>query len=234
MKLTMNTALIIEDDYAIIRGLKDSFINRGFDVRTAMDGRQALDIALTHDFDIILLDIMLPKINGFEVCKRIRESEIETPIIMLTAKGEEDDIIRGLNLGADDYITKPFSVNQLHARCQVLLRRHKKIDSPTHQFGEYTLNTQSRELHHEINGKVELTPKEYSMLEFFLRRQGHALTRDTLLNAVWHSNILTTSRSVDRCVNTLRKKIELDSRKPKFILSIRDVGYRFCSIEKSD
>lgn len=219
--------LLIEDDYAIIRGLKDSFLEKKYDVTTAMDGEQALKAVKEQKFSLILLDIMLPKINGFEVCAQIRELEIDTPIIILTAKGEDKDIIRGLNFGADDYVTKPFSIAQLHARANALLRRYQTEQKTEHRFGRYHLDTTSRQLHTSDNTQIKLTPKEYALLEFFLSRAGKALTRSTLLNAVWHSSVLTTERSVDRCVNTLRKKIEDNSREPKHIISVRDIGYRF-------
>lgn len=223
----MANILIVEDDYAIIRGLKDSFIGKGHYVTTAMDGEEALKAVKEQDFDLIFLDIMLPKINGFEVCSHIRESEIETPIIILTAKGEDEDVVRGLNLGADDYVAKPFSITQVHARANALLRRYSKSTPQEYSFGTFTLHLGSRELRDDNKNIIKLTPKEYAMLEFFLRKEGQALTRETLLNAVWHSSVLTTTRSVDRCVNTLRKKIEENSKVPQFIKSVRDVGYKF-------
>ncbi|PCK03622.1 MAG: DNA-binding response regulator [Alteromonadaceae bacterium] len=232
-----HSVLIIEDDSAIIRGLKDSYSRKKYQVYTAMDGEQALEIAFSTPVDLILLDIMLPKINGFDVCAQIREAQIDTPIIMLTAKGHEDDIVRGLNLGADDYVTKPFSINQLHARSQAFIRRHAKSQTHSYHFGDFNLCTQTHRLTRHISQErqekqetqapIKLTPKEYNMLAFFLSRAGHALTRETLLNAVWRNSLLTTERSVDRCVTTLRKKIETNPRSPKFIQSIRDVGYRF-------
>ncbi|WP_370980589.1 response regulator transcription factor [Agaribacterium sp. ZY112] len=222
-----NRILIIEDDYAIMRGLRDSYDQKGYDVSFEMDGEKALNTALNNEFDIILLDLMLPLMNGFEICEKIREADIDTPIIMLTAKGEEENIVRGLNLGADDYVVKPFSINQLHARCEAFIRRYKAKQPQLFEFSDYILDTKAKTLTHKERGLIKLTPKEYKMLLYFLRKQGQALTRNNLLNAVWHSSILTTERSVDRCVNTLRKKIEQDSKKPRYIVSIRDVGYRF-------
>lgn len=219
--------LIIEDDYAILRGLRDSFSQRKYDVDFAMEGNEALDKALNKPFDIILLDLMLPNINGFEICAKIREAEIDTPVIMLTARGDEESIVRGLNLGADDYVIKPFSTKQLHARCDAFLRRYKVSAPSVYCFGNFTLDIDAKTLNHKQRGLIKLTPKEFSMLHFFSKKEGLALTRETLLNAIWHSSVLTTHRSVDRCINTLRKKIEIDSKKPKYILSVRDVGYRF-------
>lgn len=221
--------LIIEDDYAIIRGLIDSFSKKGYEVSTAMDGEQAIASALSDDYDLILLDIMLPKANGFEICSRIREAEINTPIIMLTARGDEEDIVRGLNLGADDYVTKPFSIKQLHARCEAFIRRHSRNKVSEYRFGGFALNLTTHQLINAEGGVIKLSPKEYALLQLFVSREGYALTRQTILNVVWKSSILTTERSVDRCVNTLRKKIEANPQKPVFIQSIRDIGYRFTS-----
>lgn len=221
--------LIIEDDYAIMRGLRDSFTSKKYDVSFAMDGNEALKIALNNEFDIILLDIMLPNINGFEICSRIRESEIETPIIMLTAKGDEESIVLGLNLGADDYVVKPFSTNQLHARCNAFIRRYKQTHIEFSHFGEFTYNFDAKTLTRNNGEEVKLTRKENAMLAYLIKKEGQALTREKLLNTVWHSSVLTTARSVDRCINTLRKKIEINSRQPHHILSIRDVGYKFNS-----
>jgi len=220
--------LIVEDDYAIVRGLKDSFSHCGYQVSTAMDGEAAIQVAKQDCFDLILLDIMLPKRNGFEVCQAIREAAIETPIIMLTAKGEEADVVRGLNIGADDYIAKPFSIKQLQAKCAAFLRRYQKTQVQVYEFGGYCLDFNSRQLKLcENNQIIKLTPKEYELLKLFIRREGRAITRETILNAVWGSHVFTTTRSVDRCVNTLRKKIEKNSVFPQHIISVRNVGYRF-------
>lgn len=221
--------LIIEDDYAIIRGLKDSYSKKGYEVSTAMDGEQAIESVLANEYDLILLDIMLPKANGFEICSRIREAEINTPIIMLTARGDEEDIVKGLNLGADDYVTKPFSIKQLHARSEAFIRRHSRNKVNEYRFGDFILNLTTRQLSNQDGDVIKLSPKEYALLQLFVSREGYALTRQTILNVVWKSSILTTERSVDRCVNTLRKKIENNSKKPTFIQSIRDIGYRFSS-----
>jgi len=218
--------LIIEDDPTILRVMKDNFVSRGYQVQTARDGEKGLDAALNEGPDLIVLDIMLPEMNGFEVCRAVRLEKLEMPILMLTAKGQEEDIVRGLELGADDYITKPFSVRELLARAQAFLRRRQAGAKPVHEFGNCRLDTVSHRLFK--NGKeVALTSKEYRLLEFFLQRPGRALTRDSILNGVWGNSLLVTTRSVDRCVTTLRGKIEADSREPVFIRTIRDVGYRF-------
>ena len=220
------TVLIVEDDRTMLRGLKDNFEFHGYSVRTATDGEQGLDAALNLKPDLILLDIMLPKINGYEICRLIRKEELEMPIIMLTAKGQESDIILGLNLGADDYVTKPFSIRELIARAQAFLRRRRESEPRTYRFGDCELDVQSHRLLR--NGvAVELTPKEFRLLAFLARRAGCALTRDDILRSVWGYNILVTDRSVDRCITTLRKKVEPDPDRPTLIRTIRGVGYRF-------
>lgn len=218
--------LIIEDDPVMLRGLKDNFTFKGYRVKTAKNGESGLNEALSSKPDLIILDIMLPKINGYEICRLIRAEGLDMPVIMLTAKGQESDIILGLNLGADDYVTKPFNIQELLARANAFLRRRRQEETRQFQFGDFTLNLDSRQLLRR-GKEVELTPKEFSLLSLFLRRTGCALTRDEILKHVWGYDILVTSRSVDRCVNTLRTKIERKSQTPLFIKTIRDVGYRF-------
>ena len=218
--------LVIEDDPAMLRGLKDNFLFKGYRVKTAVDGESGLNEALNSNPDLIILDIMLPRINGFEICRLIRAEGLAMPIIMLTAKGQESDIILGLNLGADDYVTKPFNIHELLARVNAFLRRQRKEEIRQFQFGDFVLNMDSRQLLRR--GKdVELTPKEFKLLALFLKRSGCALTREEILKQVWGYDILVTTRSVDRCVTTLRNKIERNSHNPDFIKTIRDVGYRF-------
>jgi DNA-binding response OmpR family regulator len=218
--------LIIEDDAALLRGLKDNFASRGYVVETAVDGEAGLDKALSGNHDLVLLDIMVPKINGYEICRVVRERGLEAPIIMLTAKGQEEDIILGLNVGADDYVTKPFRIRELLARANSFLRRRNIRDEELYRFGEYEMNLASHKLL-RAGRHVDLTAKEFRLLAYFLARQGRALTRDDILNAVWGNSVIVSSRSVDRCVTTLRAKIEEDSSHPRFIHTIRDIGYRF-------
>ncbi|MDB6151364.1 MAG: two component transcriptional regulator, winged helix family [Chthoniobacter sp.] len=224
--MTAATILIIEDDAAILRALKDHFAAKGFHVLTARDGEEGLDKALTQPIEVILLDIMLPLVNGFELCRAVRAEGREMPIVMLTAKGQEEDIIRGLELGADDYLTKPFSIRELHARVQALLRRHHTDTPAAYEFGDCRLDTVSRRLF-RANAEVTLTTKEFRLLEYFLQRPSRALTRDTIMVGVWGSEVLVTARSVDRCVTTLRSKIESAPHAPTMIQTIREVGYRF-------
>lgn len=224
--MTTPAVLIIEDDATLLRGLTDNFVSHGYRVTTAIDGQQGLDAALDTPPDLILLDIMLPRINGYEVCRLIRESRLEMPIIMLTAKGQEEDIIRGLELGADDYVTKPFSIRQLLARVKAFLRRGQAKACEEYRFGDCRLDLTSHKLFR--NGvEVQLTTKEFRMLEYFVQRPGRALTRNDILDSVWGNSVIVTARSVDRCITTLRGKIEPDPRHPTFIRTIRDIGYRF-------
>lgn len=218
--------LIIEDDEAIRRGLHDNFAKRGYTVRTAGDGQSGLTAMLTQTADIVLLDIMMPQMNGYEVCRQLRKHNINSHIIMLTAKGQEEDIVRGLELGADDYVTKPFSIRELVARVEAFVRRRSKVESEQYEFGEFRLDLGAHKLFRGAD-EVELTTKEFRLLQYFVNREGRALTRNDILAAVWGSQVIVTTRSVDRCITTLRGKIEPDARKPTFIRTIRDVGYRF-------
>ena len=218
--------LIIEDDPASMRGLKDNFTFKGYGVETAADGETGLNKALTLRPDLIVLDIMLPRVNGYEICRLIREEGLEMPIIMLTAKGHESDIVMGLNLGADDYLTKPFSIQELLARANALLRRRRHPQNELRHFGPFSLNLTSRQLC-KGGQEVPLTPKEFELLAFFVKRAGCALTRDEILKIVWGFDAVVADRSVDRCITTLRQKIEPDPEDPTYIKTIRAVGYRF-------
>jgi len=224
--MTPANILIIEDDPAILRVVKDNFVNRGYQVRTARNGEEGFDAALNGGPDLIILDIMLPKVNGFEICRAVRAEKLDMPILMLTAKGQEEDIVRGLELGADDYITKPFSVRELMARAQAFLRRRQAGVAPCYKFGRCELDTVSHRLLKD-GIEVPLTSKEFRLLEFLLQRPGCALTREMIMNAVWGNSIMVTTRSVDRCVTTLRSKIEPKPHEPTFIHTIREIGYRF-------
>lgn len=223
--MTAKRILIIEDDSALLRGLTDNFAAQGYEVRTASDGQRGLDVMLKEPPDLLLLDLLLPRVSGYDICQTARSRQLEMPIIMLTARGQENDIVRGLELGADDYVTKPFSIRELLARVKALLRRQGS-DTDTVDFGEFHLD---RTAHKLFRGDTEvpLTGKEFRLLEFFVSRPGRALTRDSILDAVWGNDIIVTDRSVDRCVTTLRSKIEADPHHPLFIQTIREIGYRF-------
>jgi DNA-binding response OmpR family regulator len=218
--------LIIEDDPALLRGLKDNFAFEGYQALTASDGDKGLGMALNTRPDLILLDIMLPSVNGYEICRLIRKEKLDMPIIMLTAKGQEADIVLGLNLGADDYVTKPFSIQELLARAKALLRRRRHDESVLERFGPFDLDRSSRRLSRK-GKEIALSPKEFGLLDFLVRQAGRAVTRDAILRSVWGYDVFVTGRSVDRCVATLRQKIEPNPSRPTFIQTIREVGYRF-------
>ncbi len=220
--------LIIEDDPALLRGLKDNFEAQAYRVHVARDGLEGLAAGLATVPDLVLLDIMLPKMNGYEICRALREKQMQMPIIMLTAKGQEEDIIRGLELGADDYVTKPFRIREVLARVRAFLRRRPEALTGF-AFGECKLDITARKLFRN-GGEVALTTKEFRLLEFFVRRPNRALTRDQILDGVWGNDIIVNDRSVDRCVTTLRGKIEPDPHRPVWIRTVRDIGYRFESI----
>ena len=218
--------LIVEDEPALLRGLTDTFAAKGCEVLSAADGERGLELALSAQPDLILLDIMLPKVNGYEICRAVREHSLDVPIIMLTARGQEEDIVLGLNLGADDYVTKPFKIRELVARVNAFLRRRHSARDAGCRFGEFELNLAAHKLFRG-GAEVELTAKEFQLLAYLAARPGRALARNDILNAVWGSSVFVTPRSIDRCVTTLRAKIEPDPHSPKYIQTIRDIGYRF-------
>jgi DNA-binding response OmpR family regulator len=167
----METILIIEDDLTMLRGLKDNFEYQGYGVLAAADGEDGLTAALNEKPDLIVLDIMLPKINGYEICRLLRQEHLDMPIIMLTAKGEESDIILGLNLGADDYVTKPFRIKELLARAAAFLRRRIQTEQDVYAFADFRLDVPARKLTRSGN-EVKLSPKEFRLLEFFVKKTG--------------------------------------------------------------
>jgi DNA-binding response OmpR family regulator len=218
--------LIIEDDPTLLRGLSDTFTARGCQVLAAADGEAGLKLALSAQPDLVLLDIMLPNVNGYEICRAMREHSLDTPVIMLTAKDQEQDVVLGLNLGADDYVVKPFRRQELLARVNALLRRRNAVRQSVCRFGPYQLDLEAHRLFRD-GREVELTAREFRLLDYFARNSGRALTRDDILNAVWGNDVFVTPRSIDRCVTTLRAKIEPDPRHPVYVETVRDVGYRF-------
>lgn len=220
------TILIIEDDPVMLRGLKDNFEFEGYQVQTANDGDAGLKLALAIQPALIILDLMLPKVNGYEICRFLREEKLEMPIIMLTAKGQESDIVLGLKLGADDYVTKPFSIKELLARVEAFLRRQRRQNVSVFTFGDCRLDTTSRLL--VRNGQdVPLSPKEFELLTFLVTNAGRALSRDRIMNGVWGYDSRVTPRSIDRFVNALRNKIEPDPTRPCILKTVREFGYKF-------
>ena len=222
----MKSALIIEDNSAMLRGLKDNFESKGYRVRTARDGEQGLVAALTEYPDLVILDVMLPKVNGYEICSQVRRKKLDMPVIMLSARDRETDIVRGLNLGADDYVTKPFNIKELLARAQVLLRRRGADEPPGYEFGDYRLDTIGETLTRD-GRQIELSGGQFKMLRLFLRRAGCVLTRDEIRDAVWGYSHFLTLGDIDRTVAALRNKIEPDPDNPAFIHTIKDIGYKF-------
>jgi len=222
----METVLIIEDDSTMLQGLEDNFKFKGYRVRTAYDGEQGLKTALAESPDLVILDIMLPKMNGYEICNIIRKNKLYMPIIILTAKGEESDIVLGLNLGADDYVTKPFSIKELLARVEAFLRRRTKEEPVFYNFGNCCLDTVSGVFTRD-GKEVKLSPGEFKMMHLFLRRTGCALTCDEIRNSVWGFSHFITLRDIDSTVTNLKNKIEPNPDKPIFIHTIENIGYRF-------
>lgn len=222
----MPSVLIVEDDPTLLTAVSDNFRSRGFEVHVATEGKQALTLGLAGGFDVILLDVMLPAVNGFEICRTIRSKGDTTPIIMLTARDREDDVIRGLELGADDYMTKPFSIRELVARVRSLQRRLGR-GQDSFLFGDFRLELAGRTLHRGET-MITLTGKEFDLLEMFVSRPNRAVTRREILNRVWGHSVIVSGRSVDRCVTTLRSKIETDPKQPAWIQTVRNIGYRFC------
>ena len=222
----MSTVLIVEDDPTMLRGLTDNFEMKGYYVLTARDGPSGLETALKEKPDLIILDIMLPEMNGYEVCSHVREKGLDMPIIMLTAKDQEEDVVLGLNLGADDYVTKPFSIKELLARAEAFMRRRGKDEPPVYEFGACRLDVPARTLHRD-GQRVPLTPGQFKMLHLFLRRRGCPLTRDEIRTAVWGYSHFISPRDIDEAVAALRERIEPDPNRPRFIQEIADIGYRF-------
>jgi DNA-binding response OmpR family regulator len=222
----MRNVLIVEDNPAMLRGLEDNFQSKGYYVKTAIDGEQGLNSALAEKPDLIILDIMLPKINGYEVCSLIREKKLDMPIIMLTAKNEESDELLGLNVGADDYVTKPFSIRVLLARAEAFLRRRMDEHHTIYKFGNCQLDTDTCSLTRD-GRPVKLSPGEFRMLHLFLKKAGCTLSRDEIRSTVWGYSHFITLRDIDNFVNILRSKIEPEPACPVFIQTIGESGYKF-------
>jgi two-component system alkaline phosphatase synthesis response regulator PhoP len=222
----MKTVLIIEDNPVMVRALGDNFTVKGYRVKTAMDGEKGLAAALAGEADLIILDIMLPKVNGFEICSQVRGKNLDAPIIMLTAKDQEQDIITGLNLGADDYVTKPFSIKQLLARAEALLRRTARPEPDAYKFGEFMLDVTKQTLTRS-GANVTLSPKQFKVLHLLVKKQGSVLTRDEILSSAFGSAHFISDKNIDVFIRAIREKIETDLTKPRFIHTIGDVGYKF-------
>lgn len=222
----MKRILVVEDDSAIAFGLQLDLKNEGYDVVIESDGEGALRRAQKEAFDLILLDVMLPTKDGFEVCRELRRSGSKTSIIMLTAKTQEAEKVMGLEIGADDYVTKPFSPRELRARVKAALRRTAEEDLPIYRFGDAEVDFGRCELR-RAGKPAELTALEFKLLTAFIHQRGRVLRRDQLLDLVWGHSAFVTDRVVDNHVVTLRKKIEPEPSEPRYIVSVRGLGYRF-------
>jgi DNA-binding response OmpR family regulator len=222
------TVLVIEDDPTLRLGLTKALRSAGFKVELAVTGSEGLEKALALRPDLVLLDVMLPKMNGFEVCEEIRRSDAELPILMLTAKGEEQDRVRGLRLGADDYVVKPFGVSELLARVDAALRRRRLAESAAQAiaFGEVRVDFRAHKVT-RAGAPVDMTAHEMRLLRFFIRHEGALLPRQRILDAVWGADYFGTDRTVDNFVNRLRTKLERDPKSPTYIVTVRGAGYRF-------
>ena len=229
----MKKILIIEDEESIRMALEDDFRLEGYEVEVASDGIEGFTKGANTDADVIILDIMLPGMNGFDICKKLRSKGIRTPIIMLTAKGQEIDRVVGLEIGADDYVTKPFSPRELQARVKAVLRRMETEpdDKAENLFRSGGLEVNFRQYECRKNGNVvSITTHEFELLKYLIRNRGQVISRDELLNEVWGKDVFVTPHTVDTHVANLRKKIEDDPSQPWFIKSIRGVGYKFISV----
>ena len=222
--------LIIEDEPGLVLTLTDLLLSEGYDVDSAMDGQEGLRLAVEDPFDVILLDVMLPGKNGFDVCRDLRQRNVQTPVIMLTARGQVIDKVLGLKLGADDYLTKPFEPMELLARMEALLRRQTALSATkaveTFRFGAVEVNFRSTEVRRK--GKpIELSAREFELLRFFIEHSGATLSREQLQGEVWGYSADILTRTVDVHVGLLRQKLEDDARNPRHFLTVRGFGYKF-------
>lgn len=229
----MKTVLIIEDDISILNGLKDNLEFEGYRVYEETNGVRGLQLALNKDIGLVLLDLMLPGMSGYEICRRVKKEKPGLPIIMLTARGSEMDKVSGLDTGADDYITKPFSLPELLARIRAGFRRTSE-EPPVpeyYSFGDIRLDFVKLQAY--AKGKeISLSAKEFAIMEHFIKHEGEAIHRHDLLNEVWGYEAMPTTRTVDNFIMNLRKKLEEDPTHPKHILGVRGVGYRFVSLNE--
>lgn len=230
-RLTMDNKkkiLVVEDEEAIMLGLTENLRYAGYDVSTACDGTEGLALALEERPDAILLDIMLPGMTGFEICRQLRSKGLQMPVIMLTARGDEFDKLHGFESGADDYVTKPFSVDELLARLKAVLLRGERQSNGVRllAFDDVEVDLDARTMSRD-GQPVEMTRTEFNLLVYFVENEGKALSRDAVMNDVWGMEYFGTQRSLDSFVANLRKKIEKDPRNPKHIQTIHGVGYKF-------
>jgi two-component system alkaline phosphatase synthesis response regulator PhoP len=220
--------LLVEDEPGLVLTLTDRLAREGYAVETSADGESGLERAASEAFDLVVLDVMLPRMDGFEVLRELRRRNVETPIIMLTARGQVVDKVVGLKLGADDYVTKPFEMMELLARIEAKLRRAPSKPHPAegHQFGDIRVDFRRAEVTRG-NAPLELSAREFQLLRYFIEHRGATLTREELLNEVWGYNAMPSTRTVDVHVAWLRQKIEPTPRHPQYILTVHGMGYKF-------
>lgn len=224
----MATILIVEDEPDMATGLRDNLEFEGYEVRIARDGEEALVSAAEWAPDLILLDLMLPRRNGLDVCRELRHRGMRIPIIMLTARGQETDKVVGLEIGADDYVTKPFSVRELMARVHVQLRRTVCENAAVEQFQFGEVELDFKRQHAARAGKrLHLTAREFDILKYFVRRRGETISRDELLDKVWGLRAYPLSRTVDNHIAKLRQKIERLPTEPEYLITVHGLGYKF-------
>ncbi len=219
--------LLVEDEPAMVAGLRDNFEYEGYEVISAVDGVEGLERALAENPDLVVLDVMMPRMSGLDVCKQLKVKKPALPIIMLTARGQEIDKVVGLELGADDYVTKPFSIRELMARVKAVLRRvATQPSSEIYRFSDVEVNVRANEVLR--NGdRVELSAKEFALLAYFIAHPAETLTRDRLLDAVWGYDNYPNTRTVDAHIVHLRQKLEPNPEEPRFILTVHGSGYKF-------
>ncbi len=224
----MTTILIIEDDPAILHGLEEGLSEERMKITTASDGEKGFRTALREPFDLIILDVMLPSKNGIDICRDLRNKGNRKPILMLTSKKHEADKVLGLEIGADDYMTKPFGMRELIARIHALLRRKQSVESTTQTaaFGEISVDFVKQELL-KRKKSVKLSAKEFQLLKYFVEHHGDVVSRDQLLDDIWGYDVTPTTRTVDNYILSLRKKIEKDPSNPKHLITIHTAGYKF-------
>ena len=223
--------LLVEDEEGLIITLTDRLQSEGFEVKSATDGELGLSFALADNFDLIILDVMLPKKNGLDVCRDLRQKNITTPVLMLTAKGETIDKVLGLKLGADDYLTKPFEMMELFARIEALLRRSPNTNQNSlekFRFGAISVDFRRATVERE-NESIELSALEFKLLHYLIEHRGEVLKRDELLDEVWGYDAMPTTRTVDVHVAWLRQKLETNPKHPQFIQTVHGLGYKFVS-----
>ena len=224
----MKTILIVEDDPAILKGLEAALREDHYQVITAADGDKGLATAIREKTDLVILDVMLPKKDGFEVCRELRSAGVDVPILFLTSRKGEVDRVLGLELGADDYVTKPFSVRELKARVKARLRRATEIrrEMDEYSFGDVHIDFRKHEVTRGSK-PVRLSAKELEVLKYLIQREGEVITRDNLLDDVWGYDTFPTTRTVDNYILTIRKKIEKDPSHPEHLLTVHTAGYKF-------